>query len=86
MYFIYYYYYFFGLLISSNIPVANMSCLSLGDLQKFINNILQNGGEGAILRAPASLYSPGVSDSFLKYKVCNNLYKFRFIFVIFKTF
>ena len=38
-------------------------------LESFLQDVLDKGGEGVILRNPASPYEPGRSSGYLKHKV-----------------
>ena len=44
-------------------------CKDIQHLQQFLQEIIEQGGEGIILRNPSSLYEKGKSRSFLKLKV-----------------
>jgi ATP-dependent DNA ligase len=45
------------------------SYLGPAHLKQYFNEILKKGGEGVVLRKPASMYQPGRSESLCKYKV-----------------
>ena len=44
-------------------------CKDTQHLEKFLQDVIDKGGEGIILRDPAGLYTPGRSQGFLKHKV-----------------
>jgi DNA ligase-1 len=44
-------------------------CTGQTHLNEYMQNILQEGGEGVMLRRPQSLYEPGRSKSLYKFKV-----------------
>jgi DNA ligase-1 len=44
-------------------------CKNQQHMHKFLQDIIDEGGEGIILRDPFSLYQPGRSLGFLKHKV-----------------
>ena len=45
------------------------TCLDVSHLEKYFQDIIDEGGEGIILRDPESPYKPGLSSGYLKYKV-----------------
>jgi len=44
-------------------------CSDMSHLDNYFQNVVENGGEGIILRDPQSLLIPGRSPGFLKHKV-----------------
>ena len=48
-------------------------CKDTQHLEKFLQDVIDKGGEGIILRDPAGLYTPGRSQGFLKHKVIGSL-------------
>jgi ATP-dependent DNA ligase len=46
-----------------------MLCEDKVPLKKMLEQLIEEGGEGVILRKPYSLYIPGRSDSLIKLKV-----------------
>jgi DNA ligase-1 len=44
-------------------------CRGMNHMQQFLQDIIDEGGEGIILRDPLAPYQPGRSLSFLKHKV-----------------
>jgi DNA ligase-1 len=44
-------------------------CTGMHHMQQFMQDIIDEGGEGIILRDPLSPYQPGRSHGFLKHKV-----------------
>ena len=46
-------------------------CGDTAHLEKFLQDVMDKGGEGVILRDPRSLYHPGRSPGYLKHKVSN---------------
>jgi DNA ligase 1 len=44
-------------------------CRDSNHMDVFLQDVLDGGGEGIILRDPSSLYTPGRSPGFLKHKV-----------------
>jgi len=44
-------------------------CLDMNHLEVFFQDIIDQGGEGIILRDPSSSYQSGRSKGFLKHKV-----------------
>lgn len=52
-----------------NKVAPRISCESSGNLKLFVENIIEDGGEGVILRKHSSLYEPGRSQNLIKLKV-----------------
>lgn len=53
-----------------HIEIANkFECQGEEHLERFFQDILDQGGEGVILRDPTSAYQAGRSSGFLKHKV-----------------
>jgi len=48
---------------------AKQECIDKQHLEDFFQDIIKRGGEGIVLRDPASFYVPGRSNGFLKHKV-----------------
>ena len=48
---------------------AKQECIDMQHLEDFFQDIIKRGGEGIVLRDPASRYVPGRSNGFLKHKV-----------------
>jgi DNA ligase-1 len=44
-------------------------CTGMNHMQQFLQDIIDEGGEGIILRDPFSTYQPGRSPGYLKHKV-----------------
>jgi hypothetical protein len=57
----------------SNIPAIRILCEDQQTLSTFLTWILDDAGEGAVLRRPASLYEHGRSSDLLKLKVTLSL-------------
>lgn len=49
--------------------VLSTRCRDQAHLEEYLEEILEKGGEGVILREPFSLYSPSLTSSMLKVKV-----------------
>ena len=45
-----------------------VKCVDTSHLEKFLQDIIDRGGEGIILRDPNSPYHPGNSEGYLKHK------------------
>ena len=56
---------------------AKEECKSMSHLEKMFQDIVDKGGEGVILRDPASPYQAGRSPGYLKHKV--NFFFFSFL-------
>jgi ATP-dependent DNA ligase len=50
-----------------------MKCLSTAQLHRTLNLIIDEGGEGVMVRMPTSVYEPGRSMSLIKFKVFRKL-------------
>jgi len=48
-----------------------VSCKDVSHLESFFQDIIDQGGEGIILRDPNAVLQPGRSQGFLKHKVIN---------------
>jgi DNA ligase-1 len=47
-------------------------CHGMDHMQRYLQDIIDEGGEGIILRDPLSYYQPGRSAGYLKHKVSAN--------------
>ncbi len=56
---------------------AKQECIDMQHLEDFFQDIIKRGGEGIVLRDPASLYVPGRSQGFLKHKVSSHYFLFN---------
>lgn len=65
----------------ANINAARLSCTSRKQFIKSLRSVINEGGEGVILRKPHSLYEHGRSTSLLKFKVL--LISFSLIYLMF---
>ncbi|MCL6579459.1 MAG: hypothetical protein K6T73_08765, partial [Candidatus Bathyarchaeota archaeon] len=58
---------------STHIPFIEVApkqiCTGIDHMQQFLQDIIDKGGEGIILRDPLSPYQSGRSPGFLKHKV-----------------
>ena len=52
--------------------VKMVKCEGPNHLAKFFTQVINNKGEGVMLREPNSMYQGGRSNSMRKYKVCPN--------------
>ena len=57
-------------LSSIQIIASRFSCSSVTILMNSLQQVIEGGGEGVILRRPHSLYQPGRSPNLIKFKVC----------------
>jgi ATP dependent DNA ligase domain len=53
----------------NNIPAARLLCTGKKQLNQMVQNIINDGGEGVILRKPKSIYENGRSSTLIKLKV-----------------
>lgn len=53
------------------VVASRLICIAASVLHKLTNCVIDNGGEGLVLRKPGSLYEYGRSASLLKLKVCH---------------
>ena len=51
-------------------------CTSMQHMEKFFQHVIDNGGEGVILRDPTCPYEPGRSRGYLKHKVIFKYFAF----------
>jgi hypothetical protein len=56
-------------LITIEITASRMICSNKKQVKNALRHVLEDGGEGVILRLPLSLYLPGRSDALVKLKV-----------------
>ena len=49
---------------------AREVCSDIQHLERYLQDVIDKGGEGIILRDPSAPYEPGRSRHFLKHKVC----------------
>ena len=61
-------------LSEKNLPFIEVApkevCKGVDHMQHFLQDIIDGGGEGIILRDPLSYYQSGRSSGYLKHKVC----------------
>ena len=48
-----------------------VECKGMDHLEEYFHDIIEQGGEGIILRDPSAPYKPGRSTGYLKHKVCD---------------